>query len=204
MSLPRIDKDAQELLPELVEHCLEVKRMDDSHGELYLFGETKDWVSPWQASELATVKMMGGMLELGASDVVLDLGCGDGRVNLALSRLFGCRGVGWDSSSLCIDTCNLLLRSSGMHKLNSFSVVNFLHRGEWDLGQLATATVLYTYLPVQGLLTLLPLLEYVASVNPTVRLVTNHYHFPNLDEWQVIHDQHEIRVCVYKGRSGVN
>lgn len=196
-----MDKDAEELLPELVEHRLAVKRMDDDHGELYVFGETKDWVSPWQASELATVRMMGEMLALGASDVVLDLGCGDGRVNLALSRLFGCRGFGWDSSSLCIDTCNLLLQSSGMHKLNSFAVVNFLREDEWDLDQLAKATVLFAYLPVQGLLTLLPLLKYVASVNPTVRFVTNHYHFPNLgDEWQVTHEQGEIRVCGCKPR----
>ena len=43
-------------------------------------------------------------------DVVLDVGCGDGRVLVAASRLTGCRGVGVDVSPQCVEAARAMAR----------------------------------------------------------------------------------------------
>ena len=44
-------------------------------------------------------------------DVVLDIGCGDGRVLVAVAKVLGCRGIGVDVSQVN-DGCSLRPRVS--------------------------------------------------------------------------------------------
>lgn len=38
--------------------------------------------------------------EVGPGDVILDLGCGDGRVLVTMAKVIGCRGIGVDISQV--------------------------------------------------------------------------------------------------------
>jgi hypothetical protein len=70
-----------------------IKDMDDRHAELYLFGDhsddfkvdrgginTSNWVCPWQPSPASRVDGFVKFAGLTDRDVVVDIGCGDGRV----------------------------------------------------------------------------------------------------------------------------
>lgn len=61
-------------------------------------------LSPFLASRPAAIAALLTQLlpDLGSHDSILDVGCGDGRVLVAASRLTGCRGVGIDVSPHCI------------------------------------------------------------------------------------------------------
>jgi hypothetical protein len=76
--LSRIDKDAAKLLPELITHASDIKRMDDAHAEEYLWSDaTSTWISPWQASELNIIMLAASLAEITKRDRVIDLGCGE-------------------------------------------------------------------------------------------------------------------------------
>mmetsp|Transcript_65628 Transcript_65628/g.148105 ORF Transcript_65628/g.148105 Transcript_65628/m.148105 type:complete len:234 (+) Transcript_65628:245-946(+) len=57
---------------------------------------------PSQAATIATFLAMFDCEPLGPEDVLLDIGCGDGRVLVAAVLATGCRGVGVDVSPDCI------------------------------------------------------------------------------------------------------
>ncbi len=48
---------------------------------------------PWIPSPWRAVDALGRLLGIGSHDVVLDLGCGDGRVLVELARIYRARGV---------------------------------------------------------------------------------------------------------------
>lgn len=74
--LSRIDPDAKSLLPELISHAGQIKQMDDAHADLYLWGSTANWISPWQASELRVIMEAARLAKITKDDVIIDLGCG--------------------------------------------------------------------------------------------------------------------------------
>src|SRR5262249_38512258 len=53
-------------------------------------------LAPFMPAPLTAVERMLEMAEAGPSDVVYDIGCGDGRVLVTAARRFGARGVGID------------------------------------------------------------------------------------------------------------
>lgn len=59
-------------------------------------------LSPYVPAQAVRIAALPRFAKLEASDVLLDLGCGDGRVCVAMSKLTGCRAVGVDLSPLCI------------------------------------------------------------------------------------------------------
>ncbi len=57
------------------------------------------------------------MLDMGSlrkSDVVYDLGCGDGRIIVAAAKRFGCRGVGYDINPQRIEESEENVRKNGL------------------------------------------------------------------------------------------
>ena len=60
------------------------------------------------------------MLDMGSlrkSDVVYDLGCGDGRIIVAAAKRFGCRGVGYDINPQRIEESLANVRKNRLEKL---------------------------------------------------------------------------------------
>jgi len=63
---------------------------------------------------------MLALAKVGPSDIVYDLGCGDGRIVIAAARLHGTRGVGIDIDPARISDANENARREGLTGLVSF------------------------------------------------------------------------------------
>lgn len=117
---------------------------------------------------------------------------GDGRVNLALSRNIGCRGHGWDVSSECISVACEMAKSSSLDHLVSFHCLDFTK--EIIQSQLEQATVIFAYLPVLGLLKVQDLIVRTLRAKPQMKLITNEYHYPDVENWIIFAEEGPIRV----------
>ena len=75
------------------------------------------------------------------TDVVYDLGCGDGRIVLTAARKYGCKAKGFDIAKKRIEECkeNLAKEDKAVQKLASFARADIF---ETDLGE-ATVVTLY-------------------------------------------------------------
>jgi SAM-dependent methyltransferase len=64
--------------------------------------------------------VIDAMLDKGSirrSDLVYDLGCGDGRIVVAAAKRFGCRGVGYDINPIRIKESLANVRTNGVQRL---------------------------------------------------------------------------------------
>lgn len=59
-------------------------------------------LSPYVPTSAQRIAALVHFVQLQENDVLLDIGCGDGRVCIAASKLTGCRSIGLDVSPLCI------------------------------------------------------------------------------------------------------
>jgi 2-polyprenyl-3-methyl-5-hydroxy-6-metoxy-1,4-benzoquinol methylase len=66
---------------------------------------------PTQAERIAAFVSFAG---LKADDLLLDLGCGDGRVCIAAAKIAGCRTAGIDVSPPCISMAKEVAREEGL------------------------------------------------------------------------------------------
>jgi len=101
--------DVTELARRYEESCSELEEvhldwtLDISMDDETADSEKPSVLSPFLPSQSSTLSTMINMLpELGPEDCLIDVGCGDGRVLVAATRLTGCRGVGVDVSPDCI------------------------------------------------------------------------------------------------------
>jgi len=142
-----------------------------------LFGEgeaLKSWVSPWQATDLETILAMARLAEISPSDVVLDIGCGDGRVLTKLSQITGCRGIGIDVADECVDAAKRMAKGNDR--------VQFLVRDATTpegLLHLPLPSVIYAYLVSKGLESIKPAIKQQMQMGGAtqIRLITHEYHY---------------------------
>lgn len=78
--------------------------------------------APFVATPPDVVDRMLVMARVNASDVVYDLGCGDGRIVIAAARAYGARGVGVDIDPARIDEARENARRAGVERLVTFRV----------------------------------------------------------------------------------
>jgi SAM-dependent methyltransferase len=120
--------------------------------------------------------------------IVYDLGCGDGKVNIQLAKEFGTRGVGLDLDGHLISQANALAESEEVNHLVSFKVEDILKT------DLSDATVLFLYLLPDALEKLKPILE-LALAQPGVILIVEQWPLVNWDDRIVYnHNQNAFRV----------
>jgi outer membrane protein assembly factor BamB len=115
------------------------------------------------------------MLELAGvkkTDLVCDLGSGDGRVVIAAARSYGCRAVGYE-----IDP--ELVKQSREAVANDPKIAELVRIDHQDLftADLGTADVVAVYLPPKLLERLLPQL---ARLKPGARVVSHHFKIPGV------------------------
>ncbi len=107
--------------------------MDTTGGPRYI-------LAPYMATPHDVVDRMLALAEVGPSDNVFDLGCGDGRVVIAAARDRGARGVGVDIEAWWIDQANAAAQSAGVSDRAEFRVGDALQI------ELSQATVVFVYL----------------------------------------------------------
>lgn len=110
------------------------------------------------------------MLELGQvskDDVVLDLGCGDGRIPITAAQKFGCRARGVDINPARIQEANANLKRSGVANL-----VTFVEGDVFEV-PISDASVVTLYLFPHVMLKLRDRLK--AELKPGTRIVSHEF-----------------------------
>ena len=123
--------------------------------------------APYVSTPQPVVDAMLRLAEVGPSDVVYDLGCGDGRIVVTAAARFGARGVGIDLDPRRIDEANAAARSAGVADR-----VRFL-RQDLFATDFSEATVLSLYLFPEMNARLLPKIR--AELKPGSRVVSHQF-----------------------------
>ena len=123
------------------------------------------------------------MLDMGSirrSDVVYDLGCGDGRIVVAAADRFGCRGVGYDINPIRIQESLENVRKNRVERLVKIKQADIF---ELDLSEV---DVVMLYLLPSMNTQLIPQLQ---KLKPGARVVCHNYDI----EGMIYDDYAEVR-----------
>lgn len=101
------------------------------------------------------------------SDVVYDLGCGDGRIPITAARKYGARGFGVDIDPQRIAEANANAKAAGVQHLVTFMLQDAMKT------DVSSASVVTTYLLTASNLKLRPLLT--KQLKPGSRIVTHSF-----------------------------
>ncbi|OQR87483.1 hypothetical protein ACHHYP_08783 [Achlya hypogyna] len=131
-----------------------------------------DSLAPPCQSDYDIVQAIVDFAGVQPTDVVFDLGCGDGRICIGAARQHGCRAVGIEIEAPLIAKFEQSIAKYGLADL-----VSVLHADLME-ADLSSATVIVTYLLPEALTLLAPKLE--AALARGARIVSNTWGVPGL------------------------
>jgi SAM-dependent methyltransferase len=128
---------------------------------------------PYVPTTEAAVQAMLKLAGVKKTDIVYDLGCGDGRIVIAAAKTYGARGVGIDINPVRIGEAKENARKAGVENLVRFE--------ENDLFQadIRDATVVTLFLLPNINLKLRP--KLLQDLKPGTRVVSNTF---DMDDWK--------------------
>ncbi len=126
-------------------------------------------LAPYVPTPQDVVDRMLVLARVTKEDVVIDLGCGDGRIPITAARVYGARGIGVDIDPQRIAEANANARKEGVSKLVTFKLENALTT------DVSSATVVTTYLLTASNLKLRPMLT--RALKPGTRIVAHNFGF---------------------------
>ena len=130
-------------------------------------------LAPYVPTPTEVVDRMLQLAGLGKSDVIYDLGCGDGRIPITAAKRFGSRGVGVDIDPQRIAEANANAKREGVSHLVTFKLQDALATDVSD------ATVVTLYLLSASNLKLRPILT--KQLKPGARIVSHAF---GMGDWQ--------------------
>mmetsp|Transcript_13221 Transcript_13221/g.21903 ORF Transcript_13221/g.21903 Transcript_13221/m.21903 type:complete len:246 (-) Transcript_13221:168-905(-) len=143
-------------------------------------------LSPYVPSQAERIDAFCHWVKLDSSDVLLDIGCGDGRVCVAASKLTGCTSIGLDVSPPCISMAKQVAQEEELENVCQFYEADATIDPDLLLSDsspiasiLKRVTVVYLYTYPTLLIKLVPLLEMLGNNNNVRAIVTLTYHLPN-------------------------
>ena len=122
-------------------------------------------LAPYVPSPEDVVDRMLTLAEVTSNDVVLDLGCGDGRIPIRAAQKFGARGIGVDIDPLRIAESRANAMAAGVERLTEFRLEDALAT------DLTKASVVTLYLFSSANLALRPRLQQ--QLRPGARVVSH-------------------------------
>jgi hypothetical protein len=128
---------------------------------------------PYVPTPQYIVDRMLQMAAVSASDYVIDLGSGDGRIVITAASQFGARGMGVDISEKLVD-----LATTNSHKAQVADKVRFVRQDAFKT-DITGASVLTLYLLPRFVLDLRP--KMLAELKPGARIVSHDY---SLGDWE--------------------
>jgi cyclopropane fatty-acyl-phospholipid synthase-like methyltransferase len=128
---------------------------------------------PYVPTSHTIVDAMLKLAEVSKTDVVYDLGCGDGRIVIAAAKQYGARGVGVDIDPARIAEARANAKAAGVEALVTFRVEDLFVTDVKD------ATVVALYLLPSINRRLIPKLR--SDLKPGARVVSNSFDMG--DEW---------------------
>ena len=126
-------------------------------------------LAPYVPTPQEVVDRMLTLAGVTESDVVIDLGCGDGRIPITAAKIYGARGIGVDIDPQRIAEANANAKREGVAHLVTFKLENALTT------DVSTATVVTTYLLTASNLRLRPILT--RALKPGTRIVAHNFGF---------------------------
>jgi len=127
-------------------------------------GPSREPDVPYIPTTETAVKAMLELAAVKSSDIVYDLGCGDGRIVIAAAKSYGARGVGIDIDPALIREAKKNARQAGVEKRVEFREQDLF------LANFREATVVTLFLLPAINKRLLPQLE---ALKPGTRIVSN-------------------------------
>jgi len=124
-------------------------------------------LAPYVPTPQDVVDRMLALATVRKDDVVLDLGCGDGRIPITAARTYGARGIGVDIDPQRIAEANANAKAAGVTHLVTFKLEDAMTT---DLSQ---ATVVTLYLLSSSNLKLRPILT--RQLKPGTRIVAHNF-----------------------------
>jgi SAM-dependent methyltransferase len=130
-------------------------------------------LAPYVPTPQEVVDRMLQLAGVTKSDVVYDLGCGDGRIPITAAKAYGARGVGIDIDPQRIAEANANAKQAGVSHLVSFRLQDAMTT------DLSEATVVTLYLLSSSNLKLRPILT--KQLKPGARIVSHAF---SMGDWQ--------------------
>jgi Uncharacterised nucleotidyltransferase/Methyltransferase domain len=124
-------------------------------------------LAPFMPAPIDAVERMLTVAQVGPSDVVYDIGSGDGRIVITAAKRYGARGIGID-----IDAGRVAEAEANAHQEGVQHLVHFIRRNAMEV-DLSAATVVTLYLGAAANLLLRPKLQ--SDLRPGTRLVSLDY-----------------------------
>ncbi len=132
-------------------------------------------LAPYVPTPHSIVKTMLELAKLSEDDVLIDLGCGDGRIVIAAARDYGARGIGIDIDPELIEKAKRFAKASRVNHLVEFRVEDATRTSLTD------ATVVILFLTPGGNELIRPRLE--TELAPGTRVISHNYTIPG---WMVM------------------
>lgn len=130
-------------------------------------------LAPYVPTPQEVVDRMLTLAKVGPSDVVYDLGCGDGRIVITAAKKYGARGVGVDIDPERIAESTANARRAGVQKLVTFTLQDAM------TVDVSPATVVTLYLLSASNVRLRPILT--KQLKPGARIVSHNF---GMGDWQ--------------------
>lgn len=124
-------------------------------------------LAPYVPTPQDVVDRMLRLAGVGKDDVVIDLGCGDGRIPITAARTYGARGIGVDIDPQRIAEANANATAAGVTHLVTFKLQDALTT------DVSGATVVTLYLLSSSNLKLRPILT--RQLKPGARIVAHNF-----------------------------
>ena len=128
---------------------------------------------PYVPTSEQAVQAMLKLADVKKSDIVYDLGCGDGRIVIAAAKTYGARGVGIDLNPQRIKEANDNAKKAGVESLVRFEE-NDLFKSDFH-----QATVVTLFLLPDVNLRLRP--KLLKDLKPGTRIVSNTF---DMEDWK--------------------
>jgi SAM-dependent methyltransferase len=160
-------------------------------GAVWIEGDS---LAPPCGSEPYVVQRILAVAALQPTDVVFDLGCGDGRVCIAAAEAAGCAAVGVELEDELVTKAHLQIEAKGLGELVQITQGDLL---ELDLSR---ATVLVIYLLPEAMELLKP--KLVDCLRRGVRIISQQWSIKGFEPSECIHefvDGFNVLLNVYDG-----
>lgn len=128
-------------------------------------------LAPFVTTPMVVVEKMLEMANVTKTDILYDLGCGDGRIVITAAKKYGTRGVGIDLDPERIKESNANAKQAGVEDLVEFHLQDVMK------SNISKATVVTLYLLPESNALLRPILE--DQLKDGARVVSHNYHMPD-------------------------
>lgn len=154
---------------------------------------------PYVTTSLSMVKyVFENVCPITKDDVVLDLGCGDGRIVNYAAQTFGCKGVGVDISPTLIQKSKEQARQLGVSDITRFKVCDFFSDG-FSIDEDVTVIMIYTMPKVMNRLEGL-VKKYTRESGPSKHVRVVSFVFP-FALWRPVFKDEKMGLFIYDASS---